>query len=62
MMVTRLLAACGGFGLAVYLAFAPMSPAGAYESTSGEALHQACGGAAPHALCPRKAWVFLQKK
>ncbi|HIM46068.1 MAG TPA: hypothetical protein EYM34_07395, partial [Alphaproteobacteria bacterium] len=47
-MVTRLLAACGGFGLAVYLAFAPMSPAGAYESTSGEALHQACGGAAPH--------------
>ena len=47
MMARRVLAGCAAIGAAAYLVFAQAAPARAYESTTGEALYQACGGGAP---------------
>jgi len=39
---------CVALGLAVALILAPLSALRAYEATTGVALHEACGGVAPH--------------
>ena len=48
MIVTRLLACSAAAAVAAFLIFIPAAPAVAYDPTTGEALHQACAGAAPH--------------
>ena len=40
--------ACAALSLAVLHTFVPSSALRAYEATTGAALHEACGGVAPH--------------
>lgn len=48
MILQRMWAGCGALGIAAGLAFVPVAAPRAYEATTGEALHLACSGAAPH--------------
>lgn len=48
MILTRLLAGSTVAGVVAYLMAAPAAPALAYDPTTGEALREACAGAAPH--------------
>ncbi len=48
MILKHLFANSGTLVLAVCLAFTPAASLLAYEATTGQALHQACAGAAPH--------------
>ncbi len=47
-ILRRVSASSGAVGLVACLAFAPVASPLAYEATTGQALHQACAGAAPH--------------
>jgi hypothetical protein len=58
MMARRVLAGCAAIGAAAYLVFAQAAPTRAYESTTGEALYQACGGGAPHVCLSYLAGVI----
>ncbi len=48
MILTRLLAGSAAAGVAAFLLVTPAASALAYDPTTGEALHVACAGAAPH--------------
>ena len=48
MILRRILPGFAAAGVVAYLMVAPAAPALAYDPTSGEALHGACAGAAPH--------------
>ena len=48
MILKRFLAGSAAVGVVAYLMAPPAAPALAYDPTTGEALHGACAGAAPH--------------
>ena len=48
MFLRYFLAGFAAVGVAAILVVSPVAPALAYDSTTGEALHGACAGAAPH--------------
>ena len=48
MILRRILPGFATAGVVAYLMVAPAAPALAYDPTTGEALHGACAGAAPH--------------
>ena len=58
MNLARLLAGSAVAGVAASLMFAPSVPSLAYDPTTGEALHHACAGAAPHVCLSYLAGVI----